>query len=512
MSVTLYVSYFPYHKPSSSELDEKSWIEMTGHSWDPCDPAFSGPLGISISKVSRHASGPDVQRLARLFFTTPDLADRTTMATTRLAVTAAETPQYSHYGPKYRMFSKKQLQGSFYSDNFFSKLPSISGHKCAQIFANHHRFLYVVPMHAKSEAPHALKNFIDDIGRPETIVTDNAKEETSKAWSTHCKHYSIKMREVDPYCPYQNFAETAVRIVKLKCARIMEQASVPPVLWDYLLSYVCHVDNRTVHESTRPQDRTPFEYIHGYTPDISAISVHRFYDPVWYVVPKFSFPEPRRLCGRWLGPANVLMSDLSMKVLTVTGQVIVTSAISPMDPDDLALPQTLDDLRTIDLKMRSKADDKVDVAELWELDTLGTPVNLVDALAESDESAQHPSRGRSRSPTPSPRTIPRGKRLKRINSVDRICQDAADAIEEPSCTYVDIGGRDDAAAAIELADTGAAPGINGGRWESAEVRLPRGRALVVKRLSVSVNDEGYAYAPTNPLIDIDTYLVRYRDG
>ena len=112
---------------------------------------------------------------------------------------------------------------------------------------------------------------------------------------------------------------------------------MPLVLWDHVVVYASALHNRTVHPLLHLEGRTPYEMTLGSTPDISHLIDFGFYDPVFYIVrnkKKNKFPSPRRLVGRWLGPSGQSSNDLSYKVLTSTGKVIVSSAVQPFGKDD----------------------------------------------------------------------------------------------------------------------------------------------------------------------------------
>jgi hypothetical protein len=60
----------------------------------------------------------------------------------------------------------------------FSKVKSLNGNVCAQVFTNG-RYTRVFPMPSKSSEniARALREFIDDVGVPETLICDLATEQ-----------------------------------------------------------------------------------------------------------------------------------------------------------------------------------------------------------------------------------------------------------------------------------------------------------------------------------------------
>ena len=72
------------------------------------------------------------------------------------------------------------LRGTWFADNLMSKIKSIIGNNCANIFTQG-KFAKVVPMTARLESGQSLVDFTDNIGIPEHLVTDGTGEFTGRA-------------------------------------------------------------------------------------------------------------------------------------------------------------------------------------------------------------------------------------------------------------------------------------------------------------------------------------------
>jgi hypothetical protein len=83
----------------------------------------------------------------------------------------------------------------------FSSVPSIIQSKCGQIFTTNFGFTKFVPLKSKGDAAEALQEFIMDIGIPEQIHTDGAKEMTLGNWRKTCREHSVKMSNTEKYPP-----------------------------------------------------------------------------------------------------------------------------------------------------------------------------------------------------------------------------------------------------------------------------------------------------------------------
>jgi transposase len=60
---------------------------------------------------------------------------------------------------------------------------------------------------------------IQDSGILQTVVTDNAKEETAGDWKATCRKYHIKQEQTVPYSPWRNAAENSIRELKVGIRR-----------------------------------------------------------------------------------------------------------------------------------------------------------------------------------------------------------------------------------------------------------------------------------------------------
>lgn len=77
-------------------------------------------------------------------------------------------------------------------------------------------------------------------------------------------------------------------------------------------------------------DRTPFEHIHNFTPDISDLLEFSWYQWDWY----YDALEKNSNIGRWLGPAHNVGQGLAYYILTESGEVIVRSTVSVIFDDE----------------------------------------------------------------------------------------------------------------------------------------------------------------------------------
>ena len=111
------------------------------------------------------------------------------------------------------------------------------------MFANRGNYTKVYHMENKSEAPNALGRFVNDVGVPQQILTDNAKELKFGEWKKMCNKYYIIQQFTEPHSPWQNPAELAIGITKRMLCKLMKKTNTPVRLWDYCWSYHSCITN-----------------------------------------------------------------------------------------------------------------------------------------------------------------------------------------------------------------------------------------------------------------------------
>jgi transposase InsO family protein len=84
----------------------------------------------------------------------------------------------------------------------------------AQIFTNDIHFMKTYPMSSKGDTSDALLSFIHHVGVPASIHSDDAKEITRGKFKQLCQDYYIPITTAEPYSPWQNRAEGAIRELK----------------------------------------------------------------------------------------------------------------------------------------------------------------------------------------------------------------------------------------------------------------------------------------------------------
>ena len=88
-----------------------------------------------------------------------------------------------------KMLRYTRINEYFFMDTFFAtkKAKKLSrGHTCCQLFVMDKGYVYVVPMKSKREVLQAVKQFTKEIGAPEALICDAAREQKSDEVKKFC--------------------------------------------------------------------------------------------------------------------------------------------------------------------------------------------------------------------------------------------------------------------------------------------------------------------------------------
>ena len=217
-------------------------------------------------KPTSRSARIDPETLSKRWRISLDAARDTLKATTQNLIQQPVHPITRRFRTDLATIRYRALGDTFYSDTAFSKVKSLTGMTCTQIFCNRD-FIYAVPMRSKSEAGNALKIFNEDVGNPREMITDNAKEQVSPTsdFAKRCRFTNTKQRQTEPHTLKQNQAEGMIRVIKKTWKRLMREKNVPPRLWDLAYVYVCNLRNLVARGRDK---RTGYEKITGNTPEI----------------------------------------------------------------------------------------------------------------------------------------------------------------------------------------------------------------------------------------------------
>jgi hypothetical protein len=317
------------------------------------------------------------------------VAAKTRQVTTQKGIRTVTGHLTRHYRTKQAALQYDQLgewHGRFYSDTFFSAVKSIQGNTTAQLFVNDIGYYHCVPMKSKADAGNALLEFIQEVGIPAALHTDDAKELTSGRWDQVRKEYGIKQTIAEPYSPFQNRTEVNIRELKKHVRHLMGWTKTPKRLWDFCARYVAEVRSITAQPLFSLHGRTPFELVTGNMPDISEYLAFEWYQPVYYY-DQAAFPEQRELIGRWIGVAPNVGQAMCYWLLPKSGVPIARTTVRPITEAELQTTDIKQELGSFDLSIKRKIGDHlINKSDLsFEVDSQELLMALQDAMGADDD-------------------------------------------------------------------------------------------------------------------------------
>ena len=156
----------------------------------------------TITENRHHGVSPEL--LAQKWGVDVDKISNTLKRTTQNSIRSAILPLTRRYRTDFISQLLRRLNTTWYTDTLFSKQKSIIGNTCAQMFIDGKGFTYVHPMKSKAQADEALHKVTIDIGVPNTMISDGAREQTGD--NTHFKEVikrcHIDTRTIKPYSPW----------------------------------------------------------------------------------------------------------------------------------------------------------------------------------------------------------------------------------------------------------------------------------------------------------------------
>lgn len=264
-------------------------------------------IGNAVS--SKRHTDVSADSLAKLWNIGKGTASETIKATTQLGTRHAVRPLSRRYRTDVVEFlSKKRLNCRLYSDTLFSKVKSLKQNTCAQVFVTEN-YVKVHPMRSKQDAGEAFREFTEDVGAPNEIVVDQAKEQVAPGslFRKIANWVRSKLLMTEKGSGWQNRAEATIGLLKKRWRQRIVKNNVPTRLWDYALIYDAEILSRTV---TKHGERTGYEKITGDTPDISEWCDFAFYQFVWYWDTPKPPEEKGSKLGRWLGVSHRIGSPM----------------------------------------------------------------------------------------------------------------------------------------------------------------------------------------------------------
>jgi hypothetical protein len=181
--------------------------------------------------------GVSAEHLSKVWRIDMPTATRTLDVMSQRCVRAQGDHLNRNYSTNDRMLRYRRIDQIFCMDTFFAtkkeSRQSSRGHTCMQLFVTDKGFVYIVPMRTKGEVSKAIKLFAKEIGAPDAIICDAAREQISKEVRSFCTKMGTALRVLEDDTPWANRAELYIGLVKEAVRKDMKESDCPLAFWDY---------------------------------------------------------------------------------------------------------------------------------------------------------------------------------------------------------------------------------------------------------------------------------------
>ena len=330
---------------TTSPMDAFHRIVAGLHTWSDHhypESALGTSLAAHVSSVAtkEKAIGVLPEDLVKRWNIGLKAATQTIKVTTQRGVRTILHPTLSRrFRTNDRQLRYRRLPCEVFTDTLEASTPSWHRQNWyAQVFTTRSGWTRVYPMRKKSDAHEALSLLAQRDGVPSSIIMDGAREQTMAEFRRKAKEMGCHIKVTEPYSPWQNAAEGAIRELKKGAGRKMTKSQAPPKLWDHCLELEAYLRSHTALDGYELDGQVPETMVSGQTADISPFAEHGWYDWVMWYDSEAAYPRPREQLGRWLGPAIDIGPAMTAKILKSNGQVLYRSTFRALNAEEWESP------------------------------------------------------------------------------------------------------------------------------------------------------------------------------
>lgn len=96
-------------------------------------------------------------------------------------------------------------------------------------------------MRKKGDAHEALSVMFARDGVPNVLIMDGSREQTKGKFQQKARDADCHIKQTEPYSPWSNAAEGAIRELKRGAMRKMMKTKTPKRLWDHCLELEAYI-------------------------------------------------------------------------------------------------------------------------------------------------------------------------------------------------------------------------------------------------------------------------------
>jgi len=313
-----------------------------------------------VTATSRHST-ITADHLARTFRIGLNKAKYLIDATTQKGVRTSQFPMTRRYRVDHIHLHRRHLRGKWYIDWLQSGVKSVDQAKGAFVYSDGaYPEVYPKEDHKQGSAAESLRSFCDDVGIPQRLKSDLASEFVGRnsEFSKLAKKKDIALSYAEHGREHQIWqVDVTIRELKKRWHKDMIEKKVPRRLWSYGIKYAAKV--MQILPSRRLNNRTPYEVVHGHTPDISELADFGFYDLVWAYDSKHpGVGDEDRMLARWLGVSSNVGSDMCYWIMPVSGKAIARTTVQHVTREDMLNPVIAEQVETFDKSLTNRLNDE----------------------------------------------------------------------------------------------------------------------------------------------------------
>ena len=305
-----------------------------------CEDSFLSLLQSNVQVAFSSTKGNDeslINQLVNNWGIGLEAARRTINATTQRVVRTVAHPSLSRrFRTNDRQLRYRRINAEMFTDTGESNTISKRGNKYTQFFSMPFGWVRAFPMPKKSCAHDALSLLFKRDGVPSTMVMDGSKEQTLGKFATKCRQAGCHVKQTEPYSPWSNSCEVAIKECKGAAGRDLRASKCPKKLWDDCLERRAYIRSFTAHDIYSLMGEVPDTLVNGESPDISEFSQFKWYEWVKYRDQQVAFPDDNFVLGRYLGPSTDIGPAMTCKLLNVKGNYIHRSTVRALTDDEVA--------------------------------------------------------------------------------------------------------------------------------------------------------------------------------
>jgi hypothetical protein len=268
------------------------------------DHAMNGEIDLDEVMASaahaRRPKGIDATHLSKVWKITHEQAEKTLETTTQHSQRKDDPKLSRNYGTNDRMLRYKRVHEHFFMDTFFATKKagkSSRGHTCCQLFVTDKGFVHVVPMKAKSDVLQAVKEFAKEIGAPEAIICDAAREQKSEALRKFLGEIGTTLRVLEEGTPWANKAELYIGLIKEAVRKDMKSSGCPLAFWDYCVERRARINNLTAKGTFTLHGSNAYTATTSTEGDISNLCQYDWYKWCYFRDHGAGFPFNKEVLG-----------------------------------------------------------------------------------------------------------------------------------------------------------------------------------------------------------------------